>query len=408
MGSAELGSVWIVADLLEVARADTLYADLYQERARELSTALLAETPCFREEVASLMTRVQDAVDERDWQRLGEAAGAVSEFLRMRSERPLYRIADRADPGDALVDPFSPGTSWLAGVPERELGALRDATVDRLEALRVADPGWAGWYACRRDALRALRGLGDATAGARAGPSKLSLARAFSRETCDRAARLGLVPHRLPSTLDEVTARFHPTWDLSPGQAGEAVRLSVTIPADAEEALRQNLEAFTKRVVLTSAGTRYLPPCAEEDLLVEAFDEPSPAAAQPLAPSPLLAALGLPRRNGLARGAIERALRSRGREVVTDLGLDPREFRLVCVPADAYTRLGAKVGWGRQPLWTHLDGYVVTPDRRLMPLAGGDVRFGGLHDIVAVGAGYDSDRIVARFAVVQRRRLATW
>jgi hypothetical protein len=399
----------MVADLLEVARADTAHAELYQERARELAGAVLAETPGFGAEVASLMGRVRAAVDERDWQRLGEAAGAVSDLLRMRSERGLYRIADRADPGAALVDPFSPGTSGLAGVPERELPALRDATVERLEALRAADPAWAGWYAARRDALRALRGLGDAAAALPASPDALVLSRPFSRDTCDRAARLDLVPHRLPSTFDEISARFRPTWGVAPGQPpGEAVRLSVTIPADAEAALRQNLEAFTRRIVLTSAGTRYLPPCGEEDLLVEVFDEPSPATTQPPAPSPLLVALGLPRRSGLPRSAIERALRARGEAVVTDLGLDPREFRVVCVPADVYTRLGARLGWGRQALWTHFDGHLVSADRKLMPLAGGDVRYGGLHDIVAVGAGYDSDRLIARLAVVQRRRFATW
>jgi hypothetical protein len=43
-----------------------------------------------------------------------------------------------------------------------------------------------------------------------------------------------------------------------------------------------------------------------------------------------------------------------------------------------------------------------------MPLVGGDVRFGGVHDLVAVGSDYDSDRLLARFAVVQRRRFATW
>jgi hypothetical protein len=31
-------------------------------------------------------------------------------------------------------------------------------------------------------------------------------------------------------------------------------------------------------------------------------------------------------------------------------------------------------------------------------LAGGDVRFGGLYDIVGVGGDYDSDRSLARFA----------
>lgn len=408
MRSFEFGRSWTVADLLEVARADTAYADLYHQRARALAGSLLAETPGFPVEVAAMMARVRAAVDERDWQRLGEAAGAVSDFLRERSERGLYRITDRVGALDTLVDPFSPGTSGLAGVPERDLPALREATLERLEALRGADPAWAGWYDARRSALRALRLAGDG-APSRTATAAPVLTRPFSRDTCDRAARLGFVPRRVESTFDEISARFQPTWVVAPGsRAGEAARLSVTIPPDAAEPVRQNLAALTRRIVLTSAGTRYLPSCVEEDLLVEVFDEPTPDAAQPPAPSPLLAALGLPRRSGLARAAIERALRARGGDVVTELGLDAREFRLACVPADVYTRLGARVGWGRQPLWTHFDGCVVSADEKLLPLAGGDVRYGGLHDVVAVGAGYDSERLIARFAVVQRRRFATW
>src|SRR5512138_330277 len=406
MRSFEFGRSWMVFDLLEVARTDTAFADLYHQRARELATTLLADAPEFQVEIASLMARVRAAVDARDWQRVGEAVRAVSEFSEAESERHLYRMADRIDPLDGLVDPFSPGTSALAGVPERDLPALRDAAVERLGALGQADHAWAGWYDARANALRALAFDG---APARSGPPARVLSRPFSRATCDRAAGLGLVPRRLESTFDEISARFKPTWAVGLDQAdGKAVRLSVTIPADAEEPLRENLAAITKRVVLTSAGTRYLPSCVEEDMFVEVFDEPSPAAAQPPAPSPLLAALGLPRRSGLSRTAIERALRARGADVVRDLGLDPREFRIVCVPADVYTRLGAKVGWGRRELWTHFDGHVVSAEGKLMPLAGGDVRYGGLHDIVAVGAGYDSDRLIARFAVVQRRRFATW
>lgn len=36
------------------------------------------------------------------------------------------------------------------------------------------------------------------------------------------------------------------------------------------------------------------------------------------------------------------------------------------------------------------------------------MRFGGLYDIVGVGRDYDSDRLLARFAVVQRERMGAW
>ncbi len=45
---------------------------------------------------------------------------------------------------------------------------------------------------------------------------------------------------------------------------------------------------------------------------------------------------------------------------------------------------------------------------RLQALAGGDVRYGGLYQLLAVGRDYDSDRLLARFAVVQRARMVAW
>jgi hypothetical protein len=159
------------------------------------------------------------------------------------------------------------------------------------------------------------------------------------------------------------------------------------------------------RPFLTSAGTRYMPHFAAEDILLEDHDDPSPDAKST---SPLLDALGLPGRSRLTRKRIEKALLERGPKVVTELGLDPRTYRIACIPVDVFTRLGAKRGWGKQEIWTHFDGYLVSKAKKPMALVGGDARFGGLHDLVAVGADYDSDRLFARFAVVQRRRFATW
>jgi len=47
-------------------------------------------------------------------------------------------------------------------------------------------------------------------------------------------------------------------------------------------------------------------------------------------------------------------------------------------------------------------------DGRLLALAGGDVRFGGLYDLLGLSRDYDSDRVVARFAVVRRERMVAW
>ena len=69
-------------------------------------------------------------------------------------------------------------------------------------------------------------------------------------------------------------------------------------------------------------------------------------------------------------------------------------------------RLGE--GWGRQPCWTHFDGYLVMADGRLQALAGGDVRFGGLYDLLGLSRDYDSDHVIARFAIVRRERMVAW
>src|SRR5438128_11532520 len=66
---------------------------------------------------------------------------------------------------------------------------------------------------------------------------------------------------------------------------------------------------------------------------------------------------------------------------------------------------------GPRPMMTHFDGYLIRTDDgriRLQALAGGDVRYGGLYDLVGVGRDYDSDHLVARFAVVHRERMVVW
>lgn len=75
---------------------------------------------------------------------------------------------------------------------------------------------------------------------------------------------------------------------------------------------------------------------------------------------------------------------------------------------DLHLRIGQKRGWGQQKIWTHFDGYMIMADGTRHALAGGDIRYGGIYDLLGINNNYDSDRIIARFAVVQRQRLAIW
>jgi hypothetical protein len=179
------------------------------------------------------------------------------------------------------------------------------------------------------------------------------------------------------------------------------------LPAGTPEAFRERLEMLMIHPLVNSGGARHLPTLVAEDVLVEDFPDPKEGDETPA--SELLAILRLPSRRGLPRIAIEQALLAHGAEVLENqLGLDPRGFRLVCIPPDVHLRLGERESWGRQPFWTHFDGYLVMADGRLRALAGGDVRYGGLYDLLGISRDYDSDRVMARFAVVRRERMVAW
>jgi hypothetical protein len=134
-------------------------------------------------------------------------------------------------------------------------------------------------------------------------------------------------------------------------------------------------------------------------------DCPRPTSARVL--RGLLRALGLERRRAVARDEIELALLRRGGDVVARMGLDPRAFRIVCVPPDVYMGVGPSRGWGRREEWTHFDGYQVREKGRLLALVGGNARFGGIADLCGISSSDARDNTVVRLAVVRRERLAT-
>lgn len=175
------------------------------------------------------------------------------------------------------------------------------------------------------------------------------------------------------------------------------------LPPGTPEALKSRVRFFLQHIFINSAGNRFIPSLVAEDLLVEEFPDFDPGSEPQC--GPLLERLGLPRRCHLTRRRIERALMQHGFTLLQELGLDPLNFRLVCIPPDLHLRLGKTFGWGENPIWTHYDGYQVMPNRQLRALAGGDVRFGGIYDLVSLGYDYESSQTMVRFAIVQRKRM---
>ena len=182
-----------------------------------------------------------------------------------------------------------------------------------------------------------------------------------------------------------------------------AVLEQAKIPKDAAEPLLEATSMFFLYPFINSGGVRYFPLFPDREfVLIEDF----PEDAVPAEPSELLTALGLTRRNGLSRVEIEVRLNERGALLLHErLGLDPIKFRLVCIPYDLYARVGQERGWGKQPRWTHVDGYQILKGNRLRALVAGDARFGGLFDLCSISQVDEREGVLARFAVIHRERL---
>ena len=458
-----------VASLIEVSRIDTLYGDLYLGRARELlrermPLATFRGLLRMETELSNLPNQIHNAMMQGKWQTVKELSGQLQSMkLTAEQNLALLALAKRVYEREAIpIDPFSPGMQGLAGIPVKELPALRDRGVLHLENLMRLDSGWRDFYAGRRNDLQTQQvGHGGAAAeeprpspaglrqealealekgnfdklqqlagtlsetenadtavqgpGPSGGGAEVVLENfdfTFPDAVLSRARTLGLSALKAEARYREYVhlAPFiwHPTFAELEGEQGRALRLSnLPIPADIPEALRARIEMFVLHPFVNSAGIRFLPSLVDEDVLVEDFEEPPAGSDMP--GSGLLEALGLSRRNCLTRLQIEEALTERGCAVVKDeLGLDPCTFRLVCIPPDLHVRIGGNRNWGTQAIWTHFDGYMLSADGKMHAIAGGDIRFGGIYDMVSISRNYEADRIIARFAVVQRRRMARW
>jgi hypothetical protein len=245
------------------------------------------------------------------------------------------------------------------------------------------------------------------------------LAKPFPSTAVERAGALGLAAIELKPEMPAVRQvvrefidwyAWHPSFPVSELAKEGSIHLRPLLKEalkdvpEAKELTDPIVEAmaqFSINPYVNGGGGRYFPLVADSEwILVEDFSEQDEAPS-----SALLSALGFSQRRGLSRREIETALRQHGGQVLQDrLGLDPREFRLVCIPFDVYLRVGRERRWGQRERWTHFDGYQVMQGGRLRALVGGDVRYGGLFDLVSISPDDQRESVMARFAIVRRER----
>ena len=243
------------------------------------------------------------------------------------------------------------------------------------------------------------------------------LAERFPADVVERARRFGLAEVEMkfqlpgfPQLAEDALDRYgwRPSFPAAEvAREGEfylrPLLEQAKFPQEIVEPLLEATMLFALHPFVNSCGIRYFPLFPDsEAALVEDFAED----AVPPEPSELLSALGLTRRTGLSRAEIEVRLRRNGAKLLKEgLGVDPTKFRLVCIPYDVYARAGQERQWGRQPRWTHVDGYQLLKGGRMRALVAGDVRFGGLYDLCSISQFDGRENDLARFAIVHRERL---
>jgi hypothetical protein len=420
-------------------------------------------------EIEDLMRRSRSAVAQRDWNQAAELS-AQADGLRQR-KATMGKLAaigkDLYEAASVAFDPFSPG-KHLGEQSEAKQPAVRKQLLDALASLGKLDQSRKASYEKRSGYFASLELAGAGTTSQKApqrnraqleqlaieaaekgdtaalqrlskelrdwkesGAATVSttasvvmtryecpvdLAAPFAPDVISRARELGLAEaHTMPSS--EIAAAreaiYTHVWQPSPANPDMEREGVIRAQAQAEvglsgefnsEEVRVLAGQFIQQIFINSGGARYLPPLAAERTLIEDFAEDEAAANSR---SKVLEALGLPKRNSLARVEIEAALMRSGDQILEErLGLDPMEFRLVCIPYDLYIRFGRERGFGKWPHWTHFDGYQVMNGNRLRALVGGDGRFGGLNDLVSISPSDGRDGVYARFAVVRRARMA--
>lgn len=458
--------------LIEVSRLDTLHRDLYFRRAHELMGPMLSQSAYaqMKEGLASiewLEKQLRAAIGRGDWSRSRELTARIRGIqgsAAANGEWAKYAEALYDGAADIPIDPFSPGLHVFAGGSVQRLQERQVRAIDILSTLKRIDESKKDFYARRgsdfaalsinapagepgektttatlvqlqREALEVLdagnlsrldqvisklmekpveqeaKQKSDDVGPAEAVELGNDLVYSLSDATLAGAHRLGLAPARIESRRHMAYLVPH-GWQ--PSFLKDEVKLSakkqvarLTFPSGTAEQEKETLEFFLLNPFITSSGTRYQGCFVSEDLLIEDFPEPEPKEKLPR--TGLLTALGLESRWGLTRVDIENALLQHGPRIIEeDLSLDPEAFRLVAIPPDIYIYLAAGRGWGQKQMWTHFDGYRVREDGKLQALAGGDQRFGGAHDVVGFSPAYTNEKILARFAVMQRKRMKTW
>ena len=455
----------VIKKILDVSETDTAYRDVYIEHIKELLSSEILPVEKYhdiikeRDMLVRLPNIINAAMEKEDWLSVKDLSIRMKDLHRWVEENQLlYDIGKEVfDDNKIYINPFSPGLYHFAGTKLNELPILRKEIIKKLTGIISSEIESKDFYISRKkyfdsvslDNIVEAETLSDGkelTEQIKLALEQGNIGRVeelseriielqntsasessnndfdkkeikssdsdrvynFSTETLSKAEKLNLVHVNIEESPEYASLCRHIlhtemgndkkiNWD-------KIEKNDVYFNNGIPEALKTRATIFAHHMLINSCGTRHIPDFVKEDILVEDFPETNDE--NNVNDSPLLEMLGLKTRKGLSRLKIEHALSQNAHNIIKEeLGLDPLLFKLVCIPSDIYLRLGEAMKWGEQEQWTHFDGYEILKNGRFNALAGGDKRFGGIYDLVSVGREYESDRMIARFAVIMRERM---
>src|SRR4030095_14308192 len=143
--------------LIEAGNIDTVYRDVYLDRARSVLSPVLSLEEFHRLEqeravLAELPLTIARALNNANWslvKQLSESAQTLKRAIDdkgglLQTARSIYDVRD------VRLNPFSPGLEPFTRIARRELPTLRKRAFELLETLERVDVAWNDFYSAQR------------------------------------------------------------------------------------------------------------------------------------------------------------------------------------------------------------------------------------------------------------------
>src|ERR1700752_1075579 len=155
--SARDNTLTVVGQLVEMGKLDTLFRDMYLQRARTLLAPMFSRGSYLRlkentAQIPWLEQQLRASVERSDWKRCTDLTVRLRDVrTAVEGSAPFAKLAEtiyeRA--ADVSIDVFSSGLNVLVGVPAENVLSLRADTLNLLLRLERTDAEKKDFYSRR-------------------------------------------------------------------------------------------------------------------------------------------------------------------------------------------------------------------------------------------------------------------